>query len=323
MPKEIIRHIPCVVCDTVIGQSQYDITKGRNKCWRCKDKVFFEKRKNGEIIKAKNHLEIVLPVKREPFLCPKRNEWCMKVRVRKRNSGEKFKLDRMWMGLSGDVSPEAAMKEYKIRVARMMLDGTLEKESKEKKAVRRRYRAYARKQANVNKWKTGKERQYGIKKVVVKLSRYRIELPDPTHPHKTIRYDRYKTKMEARMARKVPYQELSKRILPCAICGKLPVLTGRNGHGPLQHADPDCPNIVRFPNGLLPLFKVKLWNIVFSTGEVKNARKVTKEQLRDMGFMGTKGQGTKLHVRRDVEFDFRRAALHAVPPVGDEDAMFE
>lgn len=315
-----VRQIPCSECGAVFGQTANELERGDTQCPPC-DRVHRESR-NARRKKTKpaqrGTLEIVLPGIRNGFYDPKKEDWYMRVRVRKRKSDEPLKADRIYFNLGKHVTPEQVGAAVTATCARLEMSIGAVSVPQEIRAKRWEKKKVIIKRAR--SWSQGRDKDHGIEKRTVKRVIYKVALPDPLVDKKRRLFGSYDTRAEARVVRRQHYLELEKQLVPCAVCGKMPHFKGAL----LTHFTGECQNRVQFPKCMRKLFQTKLWNLVLSEGKYPNAEKLTGDDLYAMGYMkmGPKGN---CFGRVDVEYDFTLAKtyLRNLPPIEEEEIGFE
>ncbi len=238
--------------------------------------------------------ETVLPKKPKALFDKKRGEWFLAVRVRRRASKGEFTREKVWLGAGDPIHALTAA------VSRLQMAGAshLTKEAKKQKHDKSRSRAYY---ANVEK-----HRDVGIRKVIIRTSAYQVWLIDPLTDGKKIYFGTYKTMGTAREVRTAKYKELRQQVVPCAVCGVLP----KDVNGQVGHISATCPNKIKLPLKLRPLCQVKLWNFLFSKGDLDHPMRPTLADLEYLGITRPMPWGGHT-LRADVELDTRLAAGYA------------
>lgn len=313
-PRVAVREIPCSECGTPFGQTASEMRKSETRCPAC-DKAYRLSRKRATSSKhpSRGTLEIVLPGRRNGFLDPKKGEWYMRVRVRKRNSDEPLKKDRIYLGLTADATPEQVAAAVTSTCARLEMSiGASSRTREQRIKARKRKHSIV---GNILKWDRGRDKNHGIQKRTVSRVVYKVVLPDPLVDGRTRRFGSYPTWSEARAVRTARYKELEQEIVPCAVCGIRPVFK----KAMLTHFTGGCANRVQFPSAMRKLYQTKLWNLVFSEGKYPNAEKMLPDDLHAMGYM-KKGPSGRCYGRSDVEFDLSLAKNYAV---SEEEIGFE
>ena len=302
-----IREIPCSQCGTPFGQTQYEKDRKMERCPSCKKlyrAIKNPKQPATKMPKRGRVFEIVLPRSRTPHFDQKKNEWYMKVRTRKRGSNEKLEYDRIYLKVDGSATPGQVEEAFTRRYVSLQMDGYSHKPIEAIKKHRKRIK-------NIRKdwWSmtAGRDRDMGLTKMRVTRIMYRVRLPDPLVDKKQVFVGRYYTRTEAREAREKAYDELKTRLVPCKVCGRMPVwLKGR-----LTHISSECENQVQMPIQIRQLFQSKLWNLIYSSGEKKNVGKLTKQDLCEEGFMFREVGSHRFYARTDVACDFSLAKRYA------------
>lgn len=315
-PRIPIREIPCKECGNVFGQTANEKRKMHSTCPACTS--ITRKPTPDKPGRPKNYLEVVLPKSMTPHLDKKRGEWYMRVRVRKSRSGEPFKFDRVYLGVGADADKETVGAAFSASYARQEMAGALRCTPEQTKKKQKRIYSIRH---DIADWKQGRDKDLGLKRIIVRKAVYTVHLPDPMIDGKKHYLGQFPTRTEARIKRDEFYREIKHKHVPCAVCGRLPAAK----QGFLSHLTADCPNRVRIPQHIRPLFQAKLWNLRFSTGEDQNTERLTHEDLYYMGYMYKAARGFRYFTRNDVEYDFSLAAKYAKerPPVVEEDTMFE
>ncbi len=301
-PRKVVRDIPCDTCGRTFGQTGFEFSRKLSVCPQCK-KTHIQARNPNKPIKKRgprNPLEVVLPQTLKAVLDPHKQEWYMKVRVRKKGTTEDLKYDKVFLGLGADAPPEQVERVFKSAYARMELNGASKYPAEMVKKKRKRIRTIRN---DLRSWRQGLDRDLGVLKLTIKKVIYKVHLPDPKVDGVKHYVGRFDTRKEAREARNAKYRELRKEIVPCAVCGMMP----NPRAGQITHFSATCPNRVQLPQGVRALFQVKLWNLVFSEGKVPDAGKLTHEDLYYMGFMKKSPKGFRYYGRTEVEFNFSLA----------------
>lgn len=316
-PTIIVREIPCSSCGKTFGQTAAQKATKITSCWPCR-KAYIESRnplkKPAAKRREKSHLEVVLPHRLTPHFDKKKGDWYMHVRVRKSRSGEPLVKDRIYLGVGTDATPGQVNAAYTATYARLELTGA-SKLPVEK--IRKKQNRVYEIRRSARSLKSGRDRDLGVVRVKVTMVMYKVYLPDPKVDGKRLCFGRFSTRQEAREVRTANYKILQTQFVPCAVCGRMPVKLNKH----LTHFSSDCPNKVQLPAGVRPLFQTKLWNLVFSEGQMKNAGKLTHEELCNMGFMHRPVKSKRYLARKEVEFDFSLAKNYARQP--DEEVGFE
>lgn len=301
-PRIPIREIPCSHCGTVFGQTQYEKERNTTSCPPCRMLVD-RSRERGHVPKDPKNthfLEIVLPKTMTPHFDKVRQDWYMKVRTRRRRSGEPLVVDRVHLGVGKDADPETVQAAFNAAWARMEMSGMSKYPAE---TLKKKWTKVKRSRADDRSWKQGKDRDLGVSRHIVKSVVFKAYLYDPLVDGKKHYVGKFNTRVEARRARDAKYKELQRQIVPCACCGALPVW--KNSH--ISHFSSTCPNRVQMPIGVRPLYQAKLWNLRYSTGEIKDAGKLSLVDLYCAGFFYKPVRGINYKARTVVEFDFSLA----------------
>lgn len=315
-----VRTIPCDTCGKPFGQTAYEVERKLNTCVVCKREI----RNTTPPVKygAKRKFDVVLPKRAgKAHYDRRRDEWCLRIQIRKKGSKDPWKWDRLLLGVKGeDADMTVVNAAYAATYARQqMLGAFLSVEDADPVLAKRKYR----KLRNSQKWAFSHDKDLGITKARITVTMYKVYLPDPMVDGKKIYCGRYPTRKEAREARNIRYKEMKYTFKPCGCCGGQPTVS----KGRVTHHVKDCPNKVQLPCGVRPLLQAKLWNLVFSSGQVKDAAKVTKDQLCRMGYLKVNANKTRYVSRSTVEFNFSKAKDYAQPfdppPEPEDDVMFE
>ena len=313
-PRIPVQEIPCADCGGIFGRTAFEMRRNRRSCPECHSKHNSAQTKTPKKRPPRSLYEIVLPKTKTPHWDKQRGEWYMRVRTRKRNSGEELVMEKVWLGVTDpDGDPLTA---FTAAYARLQMKGAscnpveaILKKAKKIGSIRR----------DAWDWGQGRDKNLGIERTVVKKICYKVYLPDPVIDKKRHYVGRFETRAEARAARDKKYKELQSILQPCALCGMLPSI--RRGH--LTHFSTDCTNDVQMPMGVRGLLQAKLWNLVFRHGKTP-AGKLTKEDLCDMGYFYKPVKGFRYYARDNVSLDFSLAANYRkTPAVKEEDPTFE
>lgn len=300
-PRIAIREISCSECGNPYGQTAAEIRKKLTRCPSCEKVVNLTKNKLKKAPKPgiRGTLEIVLPGRRNGFYDSQKGDWYIRVRVRKRNSDEELKKDRIYLSVGATATPEQVSAAVTATCARLEMSG-MSSMSKEQRAAAWKRRKSVH--ATARKWNRGRDKDLGILKRTVSRVIYKVVLPDPLVDGNTRRFGSYPTRDEARKVRNEHYKQLENELVPCALCGVKP--TFRNSM--LTHFSGACKNRVQIPSAMRKLFQAKLWNLVFSEGKWVNAGKLTGDELYAAGYM-KRGTSGRCYGRSDVEWDFSLA----------------
>lgn len=298
-----VREIPCDACGNMFGQTAFEKSRNRKVCPAC-NVVHRAARNPLKKIKKtgpRTFLEIVLPRALNPRFDKRKGEWYMKVRVRKRGSDEPYLRDKIYLGVKGaNANSDQVNAAFTATYARMEMNGASRFTAEAIKKKRKRIKTIV---GDRKSWRQGKDRDLGVTRHVIQKVVFAVHLPDPKEDGKKHYFGRFENRAEARKARDAEYRKLKHEHVPCAVCGRMPAVR----RGIVTHFAVDCPNQVQMPQGVRPLLQAKLWNLVFSTGEVKGAGKLTQEDLYYMGYMYKSAKGFRYYARNNVEFDFSLA----------------
>lgn len=301
-PRIVIRDIPCSCCGRLYGQTAYEIRRSITTGPQCK-RAYTESRNPRKVIKRtgqKKRLEVVLPQTLTPCYDKKLDQWYMKVRVRKKNSDEPLVKDRLLLGIGANATFDQVNVAFKATYARMQLQGSSKDPIEVVKRKRKRINNIV---TGVKSWERGRDKDLGISRGVIEKVIYKVHLPDPKIDGKKHYLGRYSTRAEARKVRNEAYKKFQENLMPCAVCGVMP----SKRRGIVTHFAANCPNKVQLPTGVRPLLQAKLWNIVYSEGNVPDVGKLTQEDLYCAGYMHKAARGFRYFAREDVGFNFSLA----------------
>lgn len=317
-PRVAIRDIQCTACTETFGQTAFEIKIKRTVCPACRKAhaKTWNKSKPLKLRGQRNVLEVVLPKVKKPFWDAKKAEWAMRVRVRKRSAGGPFEQDRVYLGVGKEATPEQVQEVFNATYARMELNGASRITAEAKKKKRKRIKNIVH---DKNSWKRGRDKDLGVRMVRIVRTAYRVTLPDPRTIKGKIAVGAFPSREEARKARDEKYKELRNDLIPCAVCGLMP----ETRVGRLTHFSAKCRNQVQFPQSVRPLLQTKLWNMVFASGDVMNAGRLTPEDLWRMGYLFKGKGGKRFYARDDVSFDFTLAKNYEVKPAVEDEMLFE
>lgn len=315
MPKQPSIHTERVPATCKLCSKVFMKVKKRKCALRCPDceKVFQSLKPSKPLGRlpnpGKRHIETVLPKGSRSHFDKVRGDWYMPVRTRKRRSGDKFDKDRIYLHVGADATPEQVSAAFTAAYARLELQGCSTKPETGKEAAKRKLLRNDKKC-----WMHGDDRNLGISKLRVSRVMFAVHLYDPKIEGKKICVGRYPTVMEARKARKKKYEEIQWQLVPCKLCGELPIISNFR----IAHIHPNCPNRVQFPTGVRPLYQTKLWNCQFSSGKRTYAGRLSREDLHQMGFLSLNKLTGEYRAIPKVEHDTRLCSQHAPKPQKDE-----
>lgn len=314
--------VECRDCGEEFGRTEAERKRNSKQCPGCRrvTRALRPGRVNvkpNKLSLMHNLFEVVLPRSQRSYYDKKKDEWYMLIRTRKKRTDEPLVRDRVYLEIKGaDADPVKVKHAFDTAYVRLQLQGASRypREVNIKKLSRKHSRLKHKKSLP-----KGSDRDLGITRVIVKSARFRATLADPMEDKKRHYLgSRFMTRNDAREARDKLYHEIKLNVVPCAVCGVLPVYR----QGFLTHMSSQCPNRVQLPSGVRTLYQSKLWNLIFSKGDHAPGR-MTQYDLARMGFMYHTRTGYRLYFRADVGFDFSLAENYAKTVKIDEARLKE